>query len=314
MAEAVTSSGQLAVKWIHDAINKYLNKLLKTNDVDYIIAADTDSVYLNLEGIVAKIYDGKEMPDTKSVIIMLDKFCNEKMSPFIASEYQKLAEHVNAYENKLFMKREVIADIGLWTVKKRYILNVWMDEQGMLAEPKVKFKGLEARRSNTPEYFRNLMKKCYEITMRGTENDVQSLIAGKRDEFFHYPFNKVAKPTGVQGLEEYADTQSTYRLGTPVHVKAALLYNKMIKDNNLQDKYPLIYNGDKIKWVYLKHPNPTFDKVIAAHDELPKEFELDNYIDYELQWEKNFENSIGVVLNARGWTVEEQINLMDLFK
>lgn len=313
MAEAITASGQLAAKWIHNAVNLKLNSMLGTTDFDYVIAVDTDSIYLNLEAIVNKLYEGKEKPETKKIIEMLDKFCHEKMKPFIASEFQKLADHVNAYENKLHMKREVIADIGLWTVKKRYILNVWMDEQGMLAEPKVKFKGLEARRSSTPEYFRDLLKKCYEIVMRGEEIEVQRLIAGKREDFFQKDFVKVAKPTGVNGLEEYADKQTVYKKGTPVHVKAALSYNKFIKDNNLHDKYTYIYDGDKIRWVYLKEPNPLHEAVIGAPDFLPKEFELEEYIDYSKQWEKGFENAIGTVLDARGWSMEERINLEDFF-
>ena len=313
MGEAITSTGQLASKWIHISINRYLNNLLKTKDFDYIIAGDTDSCFINLEAIVEKFYDGKEKPETKKIIEMLDRFCKEKLTPYIKQEFERLETHINAYDNKLHMKREIIADIGLWTVKKRYILNVWMDEQGMLAEPKVKFKGLEAKRSSTPEYFRNLLKKCYEIVMRGKESDVQELIAGKREDFFNQPFEKVAKPTGVNGLEEYMDHHTIYKKGTPVHVKAALMYNKFIKDNNLQDKYTQIYDGDKIRWTYLKEPNPLHEAVIAAPDILPKEFELEEYIDYKKQWEKGFENAIGTVLDARGWTIEETINLEDFY-
>ena len=313
MAEAITASGQLAAKWIHNAVNLKLNTMLKTEGVDYVIAVDTDSIYLNLEAIVEKIYEGKVKPETKKIIEMLDKFCDEKMKPFIASEFQKLADHVNAYENKLHMKREVIADIGLWTVKKRYILNVWMDEHGFLKEPKVKVKGLESRRSSTPEYFRNLLKKCYEIVMRGKESEVQQLIAGKREDFFTQPFEKVAKPTGVNDLEKYSDPHTVYKKGSPAQVKAALMYNKFIKDNNLQDKYTYIYSGDKIRWSYLKEPNPLHTSMIAAPDTLPKEFDLDEYINYPMQWEKGFENAIGTVLDARGWSMEETINLEDFY-
>jgi DNA polymerase elongation subunit (family B) len=311
LAEAITSSGQLSVKWIARSINLLLNSMLKTNDVDYVIAIDTDSVYLNLESFVKRVYDNKPMPEKAKVVEMLARFCDEKLEPYIAQEYGKLAVHMNAYEDKMKMKREVISDIGVWTGRKHYILNVHTNENVVYAEPKLKIVGLEAVRSSTPEYFRELLKACYKIVLNGEEKELQSLIANKKTEYYSFGFERVASPRGVNGIKIYGDDVRIYKQGTPLHTKGALLYNHLIKEMNLDHKYPYIYDGDKVKFSYLKKPNPIQDIVIASLGELPKEFGLDAYIDYDLQWERGFEQAIDSVLDARGWRREYNLTLDD---
>lgn len=313
LAEAITSSGQLSVRWIELAINKYLNNMFKTVNVDYIIAVDTDSVYLNLEKLVDIVYNGKVIPDNKTVVRMLDKFSKGKLEPFIDAEYSKLAKHMNAYQNKMHMKREAIANMGVWTTKKRYILNVYNSEGVEYAEPKVKMQGLEGVRSSTPAYFRDLFKSCYKIILNGTEQELQDLIEKKRIEYFALPFSSVASPRGIHELSKYEDPVIVYKKGTPLHVKGALLYNHHIKSLKLDNMYPLIYEDDNIKFTYLKLPNPIRDTVIATPDDLPPEFKLDKFIDYELQWDKGFEQGIKTILDARGWTSTKHISIEDFF-
>ena len=128
-AEAITLSGQVSIRWIEQKMNEYLNKLLSTTEEDYVIASDTDSIYLNLGPLVDKFL-GNKSGDKAAVVELLDKICEDKFEPYIDQCYQNLATYVSAYDQKMQMKRENIADRGIWTAKKRYILNVW-DSEGV---------------------------------------------------------------------------------------------------------------------------------------------------------------------------------------
>ena len=147
-AEAITLSGQVSIRWIENRMNSYLNKILKTEDVDYVIASDTDSIYLNLGDLVNRIYEGREKT-AESVVSFLNKICEMEFEKYIESSYETLAKYVNAYDQKMFMKRENIAERGIWTAKKRYILNVWDSEGVRYEEPKLKMMGIEAVKSST---------------------------------------------------------------------------------------------------------------------------------------------------------------------
>ena len=148
-AEAITLSGQVSIRWIEGKMNQYLNNLLQTEGEDYVIASDTDSIYLNLEPLVTKFFGSKSGDKTK-IVSILDKICQDKLEPFIEKSYQDLADYVSAYDQKMQMKRENIADRGIWTAKKRYILNVWNSEGVQYTEPKLKVMGIESVKSSTP--------------------------------------------------------------------------------------------------------------------------------------------------------------------
>ena len=152
-------------------MNSYLNKILKTEDVDYVIASDTDSIYLNLGDLVDRVYEGREK-DGASIVSFLDKVCEMELEKYIDSSYEALAKYVNAYDQKMFMKRENIADRGIWTAKKRYILNVWDSEGVRYEEPKLKMMGIEAVKSSTPAPCRKMIKDALKIMMNGSEDDM----------------------------------------------------------------------------------------------------------------------------------------------
>ena len=139
-AEAITLSGQVSIRWIENRMNRKLNKILNTEDVDYVIASDTDSIYLNLGPFIDAVYQGREKT-TEGIVSFLNKVCEVEFEKYIESSYQALANYVNAYDQKMFMKRENIADRGIWTAKKRYILNVWDSEGVQICRCKVKDYG-----------------------------------------------------------------------------------------------------------------------------------------------------------------------------
>jgi DNA polymerase elongation subunit (family B) len=311
MALGVTSAGQLSIRWIESKINNWMNKIIGSKDVDYVIASDTDSIYLRMAELINKFI--KDTSDKQKVISLMDKICEDKIQPYIDKSYGELAEYVHAYDQKMQMKREGLSDKGIWTAKKRYILNVYNNEGVQYAEPKMKVMGLEMVKSSTPSAIREKMKESIGIMLRGTEEDIHKFIANFKEEFKKLPAEEISFPRGLNGLSKYTDAVSLYKLGTPIHVKGAILYNNYLKQNNLTKKYPLIQEGEKIKFTYLKLPNHFKDMVISYPSRLPKELGLDKYIDYDVQFDKAFLEPIKVILNCLGWTTEKVNSLEDFF-
>tara|TARA_A100001011_G_scaffold60027_2_gene59690 strand:+ start:1643 stop:4144 length:2502 start_codon:yes stop_codon:yes gene_type:complete len=307
-AEAITLSGQVSIRWIENRMNNYLNKILKTENEDYVIASDTDSIYLNLGPLVEVIYKDREK-DAASIVSFLNKICEVEFEKYIESSYETLAKYVNAYDNKMVMKRENIAERGIWTAKKRYILNVWDSEGVRYEEPKLKMMGIEAVKSSTPAPCRTMIKDGLKIMMNGTEEEVIDYIDQCRTKFKTLPPEEIAFPRTVSNVKKYHSRTDIYCKGTPIHARGALLFNFYIKKNKLDKKYSLINNGEKIKFIYLKKPNIIQENVVSFIQDFPRELNLDKYIDYDLQFEKSFLEPLKAILDAIGWNVEKTVNL-----
>ena len=295
MAEAITTSGQLSIRWIEKKINQYMNNLLKTKDKDYVIASDTDSVYITFDALINKLKPNKPVD-------FLDKIAKEKIEPFIDKSYQELAEYLNAYEQKMQMKREVIADKGIWTAKKRYILNAHDIEGVRYKEPTLKIMGIEAVKSSTPAPCRKKIKEALKIMMSGNERELNTFIQNFRDEFLTLQPEEIAYPRSVNGLSKWSETHTLFKKGAPIHVKGGILYNHLVKKNKLSRYYPLIQEGDKIKFLYLKLPNIYQSSAISFITTLPKQ--LDFKVDYELQFEKSFIEPLNFIIEKIGWFVD----------
>lgn len=309
VAEGITLSGQLSVLKAEKAINEYLNKMLKT-DKDYVIAIDTDSVYINMNDIVQKTFSGKSKEET---VDFLDKVCKKAIEPVIVKAFDELSNQMNAYENRMVMAREAIADRGIWTAKKRYILNVYDNEGVRYAEPKLKIMGIEAIKSSTPQICRDKFKEAFKLLISGTNKDIQKFIADFRVEFSQQNPEDIAFPRGVSNLTKNSDRKLIYGKGTPIHVRGCLMYNYLLKERSLTKRYSEVKNGDKIKFIYLKQPNPIGENVISFPDMLPKELDLNRFIDYDKQYDKTFVEPIRIILDSMGWTVEEQSTLEGFF-
>lgn len=311
LAECITLAGQVSIRWIENEMNKYLNNILKT-DKDYIIASDTDSIYINLSGLVDHVFPGEK--DTAKIVEYLNKVCREKLEPFIDASYAKLATYTNAYDQKMKMKRESIADKGIWTAKKRYILNVHDSEGVRYAEPKLKIMGIEAVKSSTPLSCRESIKKALKIIMTQDNKALIEFVKKFKDEFFTLSFEQIAFPRGCNGMNKYSRKQDVYAKGTPIQVRGALCYNHIIRAKTMEKKYQYIMDGEKIKFCYLT-PNKYGMSVISCPGELPKEFELHRHIDYHTQFEKAFIEPLNGIIEKIGWTAEENTStsLEDFF-
>jgi len=307
-AEAITLSGQVSIRWIENRMNKYLNKILKTENEDYVIASDTDSIYLNLGPLVETVYKGRETTN-ESIVSFLNKICEMELEKYITSSYETLANYVNAYDQKMFMKRENIADRGIWTAKKRYILNVWDSEGVRYDEPKLKMMGIEAVKSSTPAPCRLLIKNALKLMMNGTEEDVIDFIDESRKQFKKLPPEEIAFPRTASNVQKYKSHSMIYEKGTPIHIRGALLFNHYVKEKKLDNKYSLISNGEKVKFLYLQKPNIIQENVISFIQDFPRELGLEKYVDYDLQFDKSFVEPLKAILDAIGWNVEKTVNL-----
>ena len=311
-AEAITLSGQVSIRWIENKMNRKMNSILKTEDKDYVIASDTDSIYLHMGPLVEAVYKGREKT-TEGVVAFLNKVCEKQLEPYIESSYQELADYVNAYDQKMIMKRENIADRGIWTAKKRYILNVWDSEGVRYEKAKLKIMGIEAIKTSTPAPCRVMIKDALKLMMTATEDDVIDFIENSRTEFRNLPPEEIAFPRSVSDVNKWKSNATMYEKGCPIHVRGAILYNHWTKQKKLQNKYPAIQSGEKIKFCYLKTPNWMHENVISFIGDFPKELDLEKSVDYELQFNKSFLEPIKTILDCIGWDIERKNTLESFF-
>jgi len=305
IAEGITLTGQHVIKWCERTVNDEINKILGTNE-DYVIAIDTDSVYVNFKPFIEKF---KPADPVK----FLDEVCQDHFNKLFERSMEALFEDSNCFENRMDMDREVIADRGIWQAKKRYILNVHNSEGVQYEKPKLKIMGIEAIKSSTPEHARNWMKELFPILMTGTEKETQDYIRACKEKFKSLRPEEVAAPRGVSDINKWQSRAEIYAKGCPIHVRGSLLYNHMISDKGLSGKYDYIKNGEKIKYTYLRKPNPLKENVIAFPDYLPPELGLERYVDYDLQFDKAFLDPVKAILDAIGWRAEETATLEAFF-
>ena len=315
IAEGITTAGQLSIRWIEKKINEYLNKLLETKDEDFVIASDTDSIYVTFDKLVSKVFE--ERNDIQRIVSFLDRIAKEKIEPFIDKSYQTLAEMMSAYDQKMQMKREVIADKGIWTAKKRYILNAWDVEGVRFKEPQLKVMGVEAVKSSTPARVRVKIKESLIIIMGGDEKQLNDFLISFRDEFKKLKPEEIAYPRSCNGLKKFGSSSSIFIKKTPMHIKGGLLYNHLIKEKKLTNKYQLIQEGDKIKFLELRQPNKLGSNVISFIGKFPKELDIQRFIDYDTMYEKSFIDPLSFITNVINWKIDRsfgtQNSLEDFF-
>lgn len=307
-AEAITSSGQFAIQYNTKAVNKYVEKLC--GDPASAIYNDTDSISISLQGVIDKMKVNRDNP---AYIDALCKFADTNLNKQTAVACQEIADGLNVFENKLSFKREKVFLSGLYIAKKRYALLV-IDEEGVrFGEPKVKVTGLEIKRSDTPFVCREAMKEALSIILTKTEPELQRYVSEFEKKFQTFNPEQIALPTGVKGFSKYSLVDSKFTSGTPIHVKAALIYNEMIKRLNLSNDHQMIMEGGKMRYVKLKVPNPTSKEVCGFIGKIPKEFDLDKYVDYDKMFEDTFAKGTRRMVEAAGWNMKYTESVEDWF-
>ncbi|MBE44843.1 MAG: DNA polymerase [Thaumarchaeota archaeon] len=316
VATAITTSGQLSIRWIEKSLNIYLNKLLETVGEDYVIASDTDSVYITFDALINKMYE--KGTDSNIIVTFLDKIAKEKLEPFINRSYKALAKSMKVYEQKMEMGREVIADKGIWTAKKRYILNVWDSEGVRYKEPHLKIMGIEAVKSSTPAPCREKIKEAIKIIMDGNEKLLNTFIQDFREDFMKLNPEEIAYPRSCNGIARWSGDSSLFKKGAPIHVKGAILYNYLVKKHKLGNKYPNIQEGDKIRFLHLKQPNIYQASAFSFITKMPRELDIKYVIDYDVQFSKSFVEPLKFITEKINWLIDnsygQQGTLEDFFR
>lgn len=311
LAEAITYAGQLAIKWVSKDLNDYLNKLLSTEDVDYVIANDTDSAYLTMDALVQRVMPDET--DKKKIVEFLNKVCSEKINPYIEKSYEKLRDYTNAYEQKMSMKVESISEAGLWKAKKHYALNVWWDEGVFYDKPKLKVKGLKVVQASTPAVCKPVMNKSIALILTDDKVGLTELVNNFEVEFKKASFENICFTTKINDLQKYADPVTVYGPRSGPEVRGALYYNKMLKEQKIDHKYQYINSGDKMKTCYLRMPNPVGNDSMSIFNRLPKEFGVEKYIDYDKQFENEFLKPINELAKLVGWDLKNTATLDSFF-
>lgn len=312
VAESITLTGQYILRSIERDIDIALNKRFKTTDVKYMIAGDTDSCYFCLDPVATKFLSGKP----ESIIVKsLEKIAVDILQEEINNICNRISDQLNFFDNKISFKLEAVADKSLFLARKKYAMRVHSSEGVTYVKPKIKTVGLELVRSSTPAFIRAKLKESLGLIFNTDEKTVQGYIKSVRDEFMGLPVDAIAFPRGANNLKEYSDSTTIYKKGCPIQVRGVLMYNHYIKVNKLTGKYPLIREGSKIKFFYLKMPNPFKENVLAipADSHLPPEFNLQGYVDYNVQFEKSFVSGLDIMLAPIGWHSEEKSSLDSFF-
>ena len=310
LAEGITMTGQYVIRHVANKLNHYLNKQCSTSGVDYSFYSDTDSTYITLGNLVNKFFSKKPKDE---VVGLIEKACDENISKVIDKACSEVFDYLNVYQKRITFKREVIADSGIWLAKKRYALNVYNSEGIVYNPPKLKVQGMEIVRSSTPASVRKALKETVSIVLTKDEESLKTYVAEMETKWHNLKYNDIAFPRTVNNVTQYSDSTSIYKKGTPIHVKGALMFNHLIRSKNLDKKYQYILEGDKIKFLYLKEPNPLGINVITFNSQIPEEFGLERYIDYDMMFEKSFLDPLNSLISSIGWKVKEEATLEGLF-
>ncbi len=311
IAEGITMTGQLIIRSVGNKLNEFLNKEVGTKDQSYSFYSDTDSTYITLGALVDKNLKNKSKIE---VVEVLDKYCNTQIEPAINEVCKSFSEYLNTYQSKIKFKREIIADRGIWIAKKRYAVNVFNSEGVTYNPPKLKVLGMEIVRSSTPAPVRKALKEAVVIALAKDEQSIKDYVAELESRWHRLHPEEIAFPRGINGLKEYSDSNSIFRKGTPIHVRGALIYNHLIKQAELEKKYQYVQEGDKIKFLYLREPNPLGTHVITFPESLPPEFRIHDYVDYDKMFEKSFLDPLNSLLSCIGWRLKEEATLEGLFE
>ena len=310
IAESITLTGQLIIRDTAKVIDEFMNKFLGTEDEVYSFYTDTDSCYLTLDTMVEKHLKGKSRDE---IIDILDKFVDQKLEPIINGRMAELGDYMNVFDKKIFFKREGIADTGIWVAKKRYAMNVWDNEGVRYKDAKLKVMGLEIVRSSTPAPVREWLKEAVSLCLNQDEKDLQNYVEETWQKFKELPPEDIAFPRGCNNIDRYVSRETVYSKGTPMHVRGALVYNHLVRTQKLENKYQIIQDGDKIKFIYLKEPNHVKENTVAMNGQMPKEFDLHRYIDFDTQFQKAFLDPLNTIVESLNWNTRPIATLEGLF-
>lgn len=298
-ASSITLMGQKLIKYASEILNLSLKEKFKLNN-DITLYSDTDSVYLDFSEILQVM----KINDEKKFINLVNTVNDKVIQPFLEQKFLEFSKKHNIKLNYFNLKREVIAIGAVFIQKKKYALYV-IDEEGFtLSAPKMKVKGMEIVRSSTPGFCREKIKEVMkEIFINFNKDKLVSKIKKIKEEFKNAPIEDISFPRGISGMLKYVKN-GQITSGTPIQIRASHNYNQVLEKFNLSNKYEKIYDGDKIKFIYLKENNPIHENILAFKENFPIESGLGKYIDVDLQFEKSFLAPLEGITDAIQWKID----------
>lgn len=313
IAEGITATGQVAIRYIANQMNKFLNNVCGTEGVDYVAAVDTDSNYIRLNEWVK--LNAPEGLTKDEIVTLIDDYVTNTIEPYIEECYQKLSDYINACENLLIMKREAIADCAVFRKKKNYIINVYDNEHVRYKEPYLKMMGIETARTSTPMIVRKQLEKCLILLVAEKFSDMDKEVDSFKDVYYNSDIETIAIPRGVSDIDKWIGSNGQLLSGTPIHVRASYNYNTMLDKNpELAKRYERIKNGSKIKFIKLLPNNPINSHVVAFVDDLPKEFNVEQYVDKRGMYEDTFLSPLESFSNLVGHNLRfKVVDLSNMF-
>ncbi len=301
LAEAITTGGQYSIKTAMSSIDSVGEKTIGEK---ILIAGDTDSAYFTLEKLVEK--HCKDF-DTQKKVDWIDKFCDKVVLRAIDDSYSSLNTYMNCFTNRMDMEREVIAESAIWSGKKHYAMSVLDNEKYRYPEPELKIMGLAIKKSSIPELFKAQLRECVRLILGGAkETQILELKNKAYSEFIKlHPYEYAINIT-VNNVSKYLTADNKVVSKTPQQSRAAIAHNLYL-DKNGEKSIARIKEGDKIKVVNLKTPNPCDQDVFGFIDFFPEE--LLEHIDYDAIFDKGFTKPLLSVANAIKWTLAERSSM-----
>ena len=304
-AEAVTYTGQSLIKFTKKIVNNYYNREL-SDDIDHCIYIDTDSVFYSALPLVKKRFPELDIKNEDTMSKSILQIASE-VQAYLNRSYDYFAKKFcNLDKHRFDIKQEVIAKSGLFVTKKRYGLKI-INDNGKKVN-KMLIKGLDTVRSSFPIAMREMLSKLLEdILMDVPKEKLDKFILNFKNSMKLMDFNKIAIPIGVKGMRKYynkhGDIFKSHLLRTPVHVKSALYYNDFLKHYKISKQYSPIFNGEKIKWVYLKQ-NPLGLNTIAykGYEDPPEILQfIRKFINHDKIYKQALHKKIMMLYNALRW-------------
>lgn len=275
----------------------------------YIVSSDTDSMFVNFEPILKKLYpdlDLTSVPDT----LPKAKALQTELRP-ILNDYQSIIAKsiLNSDDHYFDLKPEFILQSAYWSGKRRYA-QFLVDKEGMPIE-KLVVMGLDITKSNFPPYFRGFGEDIIrKILFATSKSDVDKFIIEFRDSINGVPWLKLCKPTGIKKIGEYIASPppqgkifSTLHKKCPMNSRGSIAYNDLIKYHKLDQDYPQIQLGDKIYLVYLKKNPYRLDMIaLRGENDPPVIFDLiEEYIDKDKLFTTILYNKIEKIYSDLKW-------------
>jgi len=283
-------------------------------DTNYCSYMDTDSVYLDAQPLAEHLYPNFNSLPEQDKDDIIEKLAL-KYEGIINNYYGTLAkECFNVTEHRLEMKTEAVIRAAYFRATRRYAQ--WITKQEGISKETLDIKGLEFMKANFPPILGEFFNDILQQVLKGEEKDSildQIKVFKKSILDGSIPLPKLGNPSAIKKLEKYSGKSTRagemfteILKGAPAPVRAAIRYNDLLRLWQLDKKYNLITQADKVKWIYLKD-NPYKIEALAFFDyEMPEKVNdfLERYADRQKVFDSILLNKLEGFFSDLQWSLD----------